>query len=522
MKIWRNGSFDRFGTTHRRCQAKVGFLAAEYRICCVTESPLVWNTTCSLNFDSAGECETTSQLCSHSRTDCQSAERYLTPVPSLLNAEALLGPKGGKYMPGLGLLRNFGMPLAAVFVMGCFSNAGAQTTYKITDLGPEGKDDLQCAMSVNDFGWTEIMAATMPPDSVDNILGTLLTGRALIDVDGFKFDLGTLGGKNTWMNWGEINNFGQIVGYSETATPDSNGEDICGFGTHATCRPFLWQFGHMNALPLLGGNNGEASAINTRGQAVGSAENGELDPSCAAGTTNNRVQSPVMWENGKAHALPTVDKEPDGMAFWINDEGQAVGQSGTCGANGVHAVSWQNGKATQLDDYGQGATAYGNNNRGEIVGTIINADDTIQEIAIWQNGALTSVAPFSEDAGALATGVNDRDQVVGSTYDNNLNWAHGFLYEHGVLSDINTLIPESGNLCVTMANKINANGQISGMAVVQSGPYKGQIHAFVATPGMERSGESAAAACSTLPTPNATTSVNKQLVQKSKLHVVQP
>jgi hypothetical protein len=33
------------------------------------------------------------------------------------------------------------------------------------------------------------------------------------------------------MNWGEINDWGQIVGYSETDALDPNGEDICGFGT---------------------------------------------------------------------------------------------------------------------------------------------------------------------------------------------------------------------------------------------------------------------------------------------------
>ena len=33
------------------------------------------------------------------------------------------------------------------------------------------------------------------------------------------------------MNWGEINDLGQVVGYSETDVLDPNGEDICGFGT---------------------------------------------------------------------------------------------------------------------------------------------------------------------------------------------------------------------------------------------------------------------------------------------------
>jgi hypothetical protein len=53
----------------------------------------------------------------------------------------------------------------------CFSYAVAQATYKVTDLGAEGNDNLGCAMSVNDQGWTEIMAANMPPGQQDIILG---------------------------------------------------------------------------------------------------------------------------------------------------------------------------------------------------------------------------------------------------------------------------------------------------------------------------------------------------------------
>ena len=155
-------------------------------------------------------------------------------------------------------LRNSWIPWVTTVVLACFSNAVAQAGYRVTDLGTEGNDNLGCAMSLNDRGWTEIMAGNVETGQVDSIAGKLLNGRALIDLDGFKFDLGTLGGQNTWMNRGEINDFAQIVGYSETAVLDPNGEDICGFGTHLTCRPFLWQFFHMSALPTLGGDNGQA------------------------------------------------------------------------------------------------------------------------------------------------------------------------------------------------------------------------------------------------------------------------
>src|ERR1700730_2509053 len=259
-------------------------------------------------------------------------------------------------MSSLRQLRNSWIPWVTTIVLACFSNAVAQASYKVTDLGSEGTDNLGCAMSVNNEGWTEIMAGSLPPGEQDNRFGTLLSGRALIGIAGFKFDLGTLGGQNTWMNWGEITDFGQIVGYSETSVPDPNGEDICGFGTHLTCRPFLWQLFRMSALPTLGGNNGQASAINNGGQIVGFAENGTVDSTCLPGTTNNRIQLPVLWEKGnhgiyKAQALPT-GSDPDGDAFWINDRGQAVGETGTCGGATIHAVSWENGTVSPLPDFG--------------------------------------------------------------------------------------------------------------------------------------------------------------------------
>ena len=178
-------------------------------------------------------------------------------------------------------LRNFWILWVTMIVLACFSDAGAQIRYKIVDLGAPKNDNFSMVMSVNDQGWTEVMAGNEAPGQIDFVFAQLLNGRVLIqNVDGFSLDLKTLGGPNSWDNWGEINELGQVVGFSETAVPDPNGEDICGFGTHLTCLPFLWQFNHMIALPTLGGNNGEASAINNRGQIVGMAENGTVDSTC--------------------------------------------------------------------------------------------------------------------------------------------------------------------------------------------------------------------------------------------------
>jgi probable HAF family extracellular repeat protein len=416
-------------------------------------------------------------------------------------------------MSTLRRFRNFWIPWATTIVLACFSNAVAQASYRVTDLGAEGSDNLGCAMSVNNQGWTEIMAGNLPPGEQDNLFGTLLNGRALIDVNGFKLDLGTLGGSNSWMNWGEINDRGQVVGDSETAVLDPNGEDICGFGTHLTCRPFLWQNGHMSALPTLGGNNGQASAINNGGQIAGFAENGTVDSSCPPGTTNNRIALPVLWENGKAQALPTVGSDLDGVAFWINDQGQAVGYSGTCTA-ALHAVSWENGIASTLPDLGTGAIAEGISNQGQIVGIVGSADGTTQFGALWQDGVLTNLGLLPGDFAGLASGINNKGQVVGSNFDSNFNWSHGFIWQNGVMTDLNTLFPASSNLFAVMANKINERGQISGMAIVLSGPDAGNIHAFLATPANQSMGKSVAEVAPTHPRSNMPANVGKRQLQR--------
>ena len=411
-------------------------------------------------------------------------------------------------------LRNFWIPWVTTIVLACFSNAVAQASYRVTDLGTGVNENGACAMSVNNQGWTEIMTANKVPGQQNSILGPLLNGRALIDVDGFKLDLGTLGGLNSWMNWGEINDHGQVVGDSETAVPDPNGEDICGFGTHLTCRPFLWQFFHMSALPTLGGNNGQASAINNRGQIVGFAENGIVDSTCPSNFPNNRIALPVLWEKDnqgkyKAQAFPT-GSDPDGFAFWINDQGQAAGDTGTCGNATVHAVLWENGTLSPLPDFGTGAIAWGINNQGQMVGTVVSPDNTTQYGALWQNGVLTNLGLLAGDFGGEASGINDRGQVVGSNWDSNFNWSHAFIYQNGVMTDLNTLFPASSNLFATMANKINERGQISGMAVVLSGPHAGDVHAFLATPAHQSMGRSVAEVAPTRPKSNLPANVGKE------------
>jgi probable HAF family extracellular repeat protein len=104
--------------------------------------------------------------------------------------------------------------------------------------------------------------------------------------------------------------------------------------------------------------------------------------------------------------------------------------------------------------------------------------------------------------------------VVGSTLDANFNWSHGFIWQNGVMTDLNTLFPANSNLYATMANKINARGQISGMATVLSGPDAGNIHAFLATPVNASVGASAAEFAATHGKPAVPANVQKELLRR--------
>jgi probable HAF family extracellular repeat protein len=267
----------------------------------------------------------------------------------------------------------------------------------------------------------------------------------------------------------------------------------------------------MRALPTLGGNNGWANAINNHGQIAGFAENTTVDSGCPP----YRIELPVLWEKGKAQPLPTVGSDPDGVAYGINNQDQAVGYSGTCTA-ALHAVLWENGIASQLPDLGfpRSNIAFSINDQGQIVGQVRSADGTTKYATLWQNGTMINLPLLPGDFGAYASGINNLGQVVGSGIDSNFNFDRAFIWQNGVLTDLNTLFPASYNLYATMAQAINDRGQISGMATVLSGPHAGEVHAFLATPVNASVGTSVAEVARTHPKITLPANVGKQLLQR--------
>ena len=61
-------------------------------------------------------------------------------------------------------MRNFWIPSVTTIVLACFSDAFAQTSYKIADLGINNStDNFSMVMGLNNQGWAENMDGVVNP-----------------------------------------------------------------------------------------------------------------------------------------------------------------------------------------------------------------------------------------------------------------------------------------------------------------------------------------------------------------------
>lgn len=299
---------------------------------------------------------------------------------------------------------------------------------------------------------------------------------------GVTTDLGTLGGPlSVPAEFGHsINSRGTVAGFSNTSTPDPNGEDVCGSGTFLICLPFVWQKGVMTALPLLGGNNGQVGGINSRGEIVGFSETPTQD-SCSI--VFLQVQA-TLWENGQVQELPPLPGDPDGAASDINDNGQVAGVTGCVSTNTFHAVLWPKGPNGPVIDLGNLGGSSANipssiNNRGQVVGQSDLPGDTTHHAFLWtKEGGMHDLGTLNDQPVSLAFSINNQTQIVGIFEDFTGDNTTGFLWQHGVMTDLNTLIPPGSPLFIKEPLGINDRSEIVGFGLDSNGNER----AFLLTP----------------------------------------
>src|SRR5246500_5459839 len=228
--------------------------------------------------------------------------------------------------------------------------------YRITDLGPLPGGDFSQATFISNNGL--ITGISTAADAAQH---------AVAWSQGSIFPLGNLlGGPNSGAVG--VNEAGLVSGQAEVSQADPNNENFCAYFTGLQCRPFAWHRGAIKQLPTLGGNNGTVGPPNRRGQIPGMAETNAIDPSCPTkaavnGTGPQVLQfEPVVWDANAVtvHQLPLPASDTVGMALWLNNQGQAVGTTGTCAntlvppfAAGPHAVVWdKDGSVHNLGNLG--------------------------------------------------------------------------------------------------------------------------------------------------------------------------
>jgi probable HAF family extracellular repeat protein len=352
--------------------------------------------------------------------------------------------------------------------------------YTATDLGTLG-GTFSAAGGINNMG-SVVGSATLTGDT---------SLHAFLWRKGLMTDLGTLGGSDTlpYSVAVNVNDSDEVVGFSETATPDPLGENFC--GDSLVCLPFLWRDGVMNPLPTLGGNNGQAFDINNRGEVIGVAENSMPDPTCAPPQVLHF--EPASWNNGKVQEFPTFPGDPDGAANATNDAGQVLLPTGNCTSLGPpsgHDSLLRNGTLTDFGSLGGSPLAANDiNNKGQVVGTLVDSNGNDLEVFLWQNGVAIGLGTLPGDVTSVASAINDKGQATGQSCDANGN-CRGFLWQDGVMADLNTLVPANSTLDFPDPVDINSRGQIVGLGAVKS---TGELHAFLLTPSKgEVAGKSAA------------------------------
>ena len=365
--------------------------------------------------------------------------------------------------------------------------------YHITDLGTLG-GPFSSAFSVSDPGFVSGEA-------------TLANGtdHAILWYRGKKLDIGAPGlGKGGATALDSIaytvNGLAQAVGSAEPSTQEKDSENFCSFGSGLRCLAFRWQAGVMTALPTFGGKNGAAVSINDFGQAAGVAEEETTDARCVAPQIHDF--DAALWGPGKGEIqkLRPFPGDSVGAAVWINDKGQTVGVSGSCGntqlpplVGGPRAVLWENGSVLDLGNLGGacvngcksaalgvfGNTALFISNRGLAVGaSALEGEQTFHAFS-WtkERGKMQDLGTVPGDYASVALAANDQGEIVGLSIDKT-GAPRAFLRRNGVMLDLNTLLPANSPIYALVAQLINSSGEIAGFGVTSSG----QTHAFLATP----------------------------------------
>jgi probable HAF family extracellular repeat protein len=349
---------------------------------------------------------------------------------------------------------------------------GSVTHYYLVTLGGLG-GKYSAARGINNRGW--IAGASTLRGSKSAHAALWRAGRLT--------DLGTLGGPDSAFLGSVKNTRGELAGFSQVQQTDPYLENFCNepsiFDQTRLCQGFRWKNGGMTALPMLGGNNSVATGVNNGGEIVGAAETSTEGYSCDSPQRFDYYG--VIWQpNGTTLTLPPYSGDSISFAEAVDDHGDVVGYSGSCGPlddalTAQHALLWQSGSTIDLGNLGGTANnvPFAINNRGQIVGYAYTVGNATSHAFLWQNGVMSDLGTLPGDVFSQANGINDKGQIVGASCPASGS-CRGFIWQNGAMTDLNLLVPPQ-SLDVFFANDINDSGEIAALASSATKPERAVV-----------------------------------------------
>lgn len=325
-------------------------------------------------------------------------------------------------------------------------------------------------------GWAQARYQVTPVGTINSraydlnnlgqVVGLFDTGAGVNHAflfDGSLRDLGTLGGANSAAF--RINDAGQVVGTSDTA---------------ASSAGFLYSGGTLNAIPTTYFSS--AIGINHAGVVVGmqlvQAADGEL------------YRHAYRYADGSLTDLGTLPIGDNSEATAINNAGRIVGQAANVfdGAPNYPQTSflYRDGHMADIGNFGGvWSSATSINELDQVVGYSGLADSTPFELYptvayLFADGVLRALGGLAPGYSSWAYDINNLGQVVGA--GRTPAGDHAFLYEGGMLIDLNTLIDPATGWTVTEASGINDQRQIAATACRAGDCYAVRLDLVSAVP----------------------------------------
>ena len=324
------------------------------------------------------------------------------------------------------------VPLVAATMFTGPKPAAASVAYTVTDLGTLGEGTV--AHAINEAGQ---VAGVSQPD--------VFTEYGFRWTDGVMTGIHPFGGKRAYAF--DLSDSGMVVGSANTST--------------GLLHAMYWLGQDPHDIGTMGGDDSEARAVGDLRRTVGWSEV----------TPGSNVREAFVW-SGDMVGLGTLSEGGDSIAEDISAQNVVVGRAEVA-PNVWHAFVHEGLVMADLGvpspNFAQ-SQANGINSDGVIVGQTQVVGGALHPF-VWTNGDWDVLTEISGTAQA----VNDHGTVVGESFTPAGEF--GFVYEDGVVTDLNTVIPAGSGWLIGPAYDINEVGQIVG-----SGILNGEGRGYLLTP----------------------------------------